>query len=47
MSAMVRDPPTTRLESGHDKNAALGSIKVTRAVLLEKRRKYFAAVAPP
>src|SRR5512138_4948 len=45
MSAMLRRPPSTQLEIGHETNASFGSIRVT-----SKRphwRRYLAQVAPP
>ena len=47
MSAIVFEPPSTRLEIGQDMNASLGSINVTSIVPSDHRRKYLAAVAPP
>ena len=43
----MREPPTTKFDSGHEIKVRLGSIRVTLAVLLENSLRYLAAVAPP
>src|SRR5450830_869816 len=46
MSAMVLNPPNTRLLIGQDIKASLGSTSVT-SIVGSNMRMYFAAVAPP
>src|SRR6185503_7517287 len=47
MSATVLVPPRTRFDSGHEMNAASGSMSVTSIAPSLHIRTYFAAVAPP
>src|SRR5690606_33116138 len=46
MSSMLRRPPITQLEIGHDTNLSFGSISVTSRPGSHWRR-YLAQVAPP